>query len=58
MRGDAELAPELAAEVRPRERRRGGKVVDPERLRVARVGEVLGAEQVTGGRDERHGGGG
>ena len=31
-----------------------GQVVDVERLGVAGVGEVLGAEQVAGGRDERH----
>ena len=48
----AEGAPELAAEVRAREAGRAGQVVDAERLEVARVGEVPGAQQVAGGRDE------
>ena len=50
----AERAPELAAEVRARQAGRAGQVVDAERLEVAGVGEVLGAQQVAGGRDERH----
>ena len=33
-----------------------GHVVDVERLGVAGVGEVLGAQQVAGGRDEGHAG--
>ena len=39
-----------------RARQPGGarEVVDVERLEVARVREILGAEQVTGGRNERH----
>ena len=54
MRRLAEGAPELAAEVGAREARRPGQVVDPERLEVAGVGQVLGAQQMAGGRDERH----
>ena len=50
----AEGALELAAEVRARQPGGARQVVDVERLEVAGVGEVLGAEQVTGGRDERH----
>ena len=50
----AERAPELAAEVRAREAGGAGHVVDAERLEVAGVGEVLGAQQVAGGRDECH----
>jgi hypothetical protein len=49
-----ERAPELAAEVRPREAGGAGEVVDVERLGVAGVRQVLGAEQVPGGRDEGH----
>ena len=33
-----------------------GQVVDVQRLEVAGVGQVLGAQQVAGGRDERHAG--
>ena len=55
VRGVAERAAELADEVRPREAGRAGHVVDPERLGVARVGEVLGAQQVAGGRCVGHG---
>ena len=50
----AEGALELAAEVRAREPGGARQVVDVERLEVARVRQVLGAEQVAGGRDERH----
>ena len=45
---------ELAAEVGAREAGRARHVVDAERLGVAGVGEVLGAEQVSGGRYECH----
>ncbi len=54
MRGLAEGAAELTAEVGAREPGRRGEVLDPERLRVTSVGEVLGAEQVPGRRSERH----
>ena len=54
MRRLAERAAELAAEVGAREAGGAGQVVDVERLEVARVGEVLGAQQVAGGRDEGH----
>ena len=54
MRRLAEGAPELAAEVRAREPGGAGEVVDLERLEVARVGQVLGAQQMAGGRDEEH----
>ena len=50
----AERAPELAAEVRAREAGGGGHVVDVERVEEARVGEVLGAQQVAGGRCVGH----
>jgi hypothetical protein len=50
----AERSAELAAEVRAREACGACKVVDPERLEVARVGQVLGFEEVPGGRDEGH----
>ena len=56
MRRLAERAPELAAEVRAREAGGAGQIVDAERLEVAGVGEVLGAQQMAGGRNERHGG--
>ena len=49
MRRLAERAPELAREVGPGQARGLGHVVDVERLGVARVGEVLGAQQVAGG---------
>ena len=52
MRRLAEGAAELAAEVRAREAGGAGEVVDVERLEVPGVGEVLGAQQVPGGRDE------
>ena len=52
----AEGAAELAAEVGAREAGGAGEVVDVERLGVAGVGEVLGAQQVAGGRDEGHAG--
>ncbi len=41
-------------EVRARQPGGARQVVDVERLEVAGVREVLGAEQVTGGRNERH----
>ena len=40
--------------MRAREAGGRGEVVDVERLGVARVGEVLGAQQVAAGRDEEH----
>ena len=54
MCGDSPNArPELAAEVRARQARGARQVVHVERLEVAGVGEVLGFEEVAGGRDER-----
>ena len=50
----AERAPELAAEVGPRQAGRAREVVDIEGLEVARVGQVLGAQQMAFGRDEGH----
>ena len=50
MRRLAERAPELLAEVRPREPGCAGEVGDRERVGVAPVGEVAGAEQVPLGR--------
>jgi len=47
--GLAEGAAELAAEVGAGEPRGRGHLLDPERLRVAGVGEVLGTQQVPGG---------
>ena len=55
MRRLPERPPELAAEVRARQAGGAREVVDAERLGVARVGEVLGAQQVACGRDEGHG---
>ena len=52
MRRLAEGAPELATEVGARQPGGVGQVVDPERLEVAGVGQVLRAQQVAGGRDE------
>ena len=50
----AEGAAELAAEVSLGETRGPSEVLDVERLGIAGVGEVLGAQQVAGGRYERH----
>ena len=50
----AEGAPELAAEVGAREAGGAGHVLDAERLGVAGVGQVPGAQQMAGGGDERH----
>ena len=52
MRRLAERATELSAEVRAREARGLREIVDVERLEVARIGQVLGAQQVPIGRDE------
>ncbi len=54
MRRLAEGAAELAAEVCARKAGGSGQVVDTEWLGVPGVGQVLGAEQVAGGRDEEH----
>ena len=54
VRGDAERARERAAEVRPREARRLGHVLDVDVVGVAPVGEVAGAQQMPLGRDEGH----
>ena len=54
MRRLAEGASELPAEVRARETGGAGEVVDAERLEVARVGQVLGAQKMADGRDEEH----
>ena len=40
--------------MRAREAGGAGEVVDSERLEVARVGQVLGAKQMTDRRDEEH----
>ena len=50
MRRLAEGTPELAAEVRPREMRRTGERGHVERVAIAGVDEVLGAEEVARGR--------
>ena len=50
----AERPPELAAEVGAREAGGAGHVVDVERLGVARVGEVLGAQQMPCRRGKGH----
>ena len=50
----AERAAELAAEVGARQARGSGQVVHVQRLEVAGVGQVLGAQQVAGGREEGH----
>jgi hypothetical protein len=50
----AERAPELPAEVGAREPSRTGEIVDVQLLEEAGIGEVLGAEEVTGRRYERH----
>ena len=55
MRRLAERSPKLAAEVRPRQPRGAGQVVDVQRFDVASVGEVSGAQQVAGRRNEVHG---
>ena len=54
MRRLAELATELAAEVRARKAGGACHVIDVERLEVAGVGEVLGAQEMPGGRGEHH----
>ena len=54
MRRLPERRPELPAEVRGGEAGGPREVGDVERLRVARVGEVLRAEEVPGGRGVRH----
>lgn len=53
VRRDPEGATELAAEVGAGEAGGGGEVVDIQRLEVAGVGQISGAEQMTGGGDER-----
>src|SRR5262245_41155111 len=50
----AEGSPELPAEVGRRQVRNPGKRRNVERLSEARVGDVLGAQQVSFRRDERH----
>jgi hypothetical protein len=55
VRGLAEGAAELAAEVSTREAGRTREVVHVQRLEVPRIGEILGAKQVTSGRDKGHG---
>src|SRR5207245_8170605 len=52
--GLAEGPAKLAAEVRGREVRRARQRADVERLAVARVDQVLRAEEVAGRRDGRH----
>ena len=50
----AECAPELAAEMRPRELRLAREVVHGEGLEVASVRQVSGTQKVANGRDEHH----
>ena len=54
MRRLAEGAAKLTAEVRAREAGGAGEILDAERLAVAAVGQVFGAQQVADGRDEEH----
>ncbi len=54
MRGGAEGPAELTAEVGARQSRRAREIVDVEPLGVPRVGEVLSAKEMSGGRDEAH----
>jgi hypothetical protein len=54
MRRFAERSPELAAEMSARESRCAGQVVNPQRLDVARVGDIFRSEQVPGRWDEDH----
>ena len=54
MRWLAECEAELAAEMGAREASHAGHVIHAQRLKVAAVGGVLGAEKVTSGRDEGH----
>jgi hypothetical protein len=49
-----EGAPELPAEVEAREAGGAREIVHAQPLEVARVGEVLRAQQVPGGWDESH----
>ena len=49
MRRLAEGAPELAAEVGPGKARGSGKIVDTQRLEVAGIREILGAQEVAVG---------
>lgn len=51
----SERPPERAREVRARETGGRSEVVDPQRLGVPGVGQVLGAQEVTGGGDKRDG---
>ena len=51
----AEDAPELTAEVRRGEVRNAGERGDVERLAEAGIDEVLGAQEVPGGREVDHG---
>src|SRR5215218_1036002 len=52
--GLAEGAAELAAEVGLREPGGAGEILDLKRLVIARVGQVLGPEEMAGGRYESH----
>ena len=54
MRRIPEGAPELTAEVRSREPRGAGEIVNQQRLEVARVGEVLRSQEVAVSWDKRH----
>ncbi len=54
MGGLAESAPELAAEMRPRQPGGSSQVVHGERIGVPGVDEVSGAKQVALRRDEEH----
>ena len=54
MRRFAERRSELAAEVRPREAGGRSQVIHAQWLEVPGVGQIPGAQQVAGGRDEGH----
>src|SRR5262249_52043275 len=54
MRGLPVRATELTAEMRSGEASGASEIIDPKRLEVSRVGEILGPKEVAGWRDEGH----
>ena len=54
MRGFTERPPELATEVRPRQAGGASQVIDVEWLEIPRVGQILGAQEMPGGRNKLH----
>jgi hypothetical protein len=50
----AECPTKLATEMGPRQPRRPSKLIDPKRLKVPRISEVFGAQQMPCGGDIRH----